>query len=148
MEKKIFLCGFIAVFILLPYFTFACEPRSDVWNPTILRGPLVSCTGTGEGGMPACQNLCDLICTSANVVYFGIGVVIWIVVPFMFAWGGILFMFSQGNPSRIEAARKMLTGVVIGLAIVLCAYLIVFTFVRVMGISGIGGFGADACIVQ
>ena len=122
----------------------------NVWNPSILQGPLITCTGTGGGssGLPACQSLCDLMSTAINVVYFLIGFVIWVITPILVAWSGALFMLSQGNPGRQSDARKMVTGVAIGLLIVLCAYLIVYTFVSVLGISGIGGFGTTACPIS
>jgi hypothetical protein len=34
---------------------------------------------------------------------------------------------------------------VIGLAIILCSYLIVYTVVSVLGISDVGGFGTAIC---
>jgi Type IV secretion system pilin len=128
---------------------------NNVWDVSILAGPLVTCTGTG-GGVPACQSLCDLVATVIHVVYFGIAVVIWIVTPIMFALSGIRFMMAGANPAQPTKedpgarakAKKMLTGTVIGLVIVLCAYLIVFTFVTVLNISGVGGFSASTCTVQ
>jgi len=141
----------IIVILFLPYVVFACSANSNVWNISILKGPLITCTGAGTpGGTDAknCQDLCDLVCTSSNVVYFAIGVVIWIIAPIMIAWSGIMLVISRGSPEKTGQARKMVTGVVIGLLIVLCAYLIVYTFVSVMGISGIGGFGNSACTIQ
>lgn len=123
-------------------------PNEQIWNPTILKGPLVTCTGLGgPGNIPACQNLCDMVSTFTNVVYFGIGVVIWILVPIFVAWGGVQLLISRGNPAGISTGKKIITGTVIGLIIVLAAYLIVLTFVSVMGITGIGGFGSSTCSV-
>jgi Mn2+/Fe2+ NRAMP family transporter len=155
LTKKIVIVAALTVALLSPYAAFAnSNPiRSNVWNPTILRGPLVTCTGTGSQDtnptFPACQSLCDLVSTFANVVYFFIGVVIWIIAPIMIAWSGITFMTSRGNTSRTSEARKMITAVAIGLLIVLCSYLIIFTFVKVLGFAGsVGGFGTNACPLQ
>lgn len=134
--------------LVLPSLVLACTPKSNVWSIDILKGPLVSCVGATTSTLPiqqTCQSVCDLVCTSANVVYFGIGVVIWIALPIMFAWGGLLLILSRGNTEGTGKAKKMLTGTVIGLLIVLCAYLIVYTFVKVIGISGVGGFSEPAC---
>src|SRR5690242_8314340 len=87
-----------------PFVAFAASApvRSNVWSISILKGSLVTCTGTGSGTVKyACENLCDLISTVANVVYFFIGFVIWIVTPIMFAWSGILFMLARGNPGKL-----------------------------------------------
>lgn len=148
MIAKSLLIISLAVVCVAPTLAFAKSAgvNSNVWSPGILKGPLVTCTGTGTGKVPyACESLCDLVSTFANVVYFFIGVVIWIVTPILFAWSGLLFMLSQGNPGRQGDAKKMITGTVIGILIVLCAYLIVFTFIKIVGISGVGGFGTPAC---
>lgn len=148
--------------IVLPYLVFVASaaPRpinSNVWNPTILKGPLVTCwgppitfdsSGREIANTNACLNLCDLVGTSANVIYFGIGVIIWIVAPILIAWGGLKFMLSRGDPGGTSEARKMMLGVVIGILIVLCAYIIVLTFVRVVNITGVGGFGGPSCVIH
>lgn len=161
MTKKIAYAAPLALF-LLPYVVFACTPNNNVWNPSILKGPLVTCSGApltitsdASGKLTvtpndkeACHSICDLVCTAANVVYFGIGVVIWIIAPIFILWSGLLLMLSRGNPEGLSKAKKMVTQVVIGLLIVLVAYLLVYTFVKVVGISGIGGFGTDVCQIQ
>jgi hypothetical protein len=146
----------LVIFSLSPAFAFADsnQPNYQVWNPTILKGPLVTCVGVqnpssaGTGGgkpLPQCTSICDLVSTIANVIYFSIGVVIWILVPIMVAWAGILFLISRGNSERTGQARKMITGVVMGLLICLCAYLIISIFVTALNLgSQIGGFGGSA----
>lgn len=157
MKTKLAL-GILLAAVLMPSFALAGTINSNVWSVSILKGPLVTCTGTGTEAkilsdgtqIPAsgpCLNLCDLVSTAANVVYFGIGVVIWIIMPILFAWSGILFMISGGSPERTGQAKKMITGTVIGLLIVLLAYVVIYTFVKVLGITGIGGFGGPACNV-
>lgn len=153
-RKKLAIAIPIIVFVVLPFIALVASaasraPNEAVWNPKILAGPLVTCTGTGgPNGLPACQNLCDMISTFANVVYFGIGVVIWIITPIMIAWGGVRLLTSGGSPGGQSAGKKIITGTVIGLVIVLAAYLIVFTFVHVLGINGVGGFGSTICSVS
>lgn len=134
----------------MPYVASATI-NSNVWDIKTLQGPLISCTGANTPGgtdNKNCQDLCDLVETSANVIYFGIAVVIWIIAPIMIAWVGISLIFSRGNPGAITAARDRATRVVVGLLIVLCAYLIVSTFVSVLKIGGIGGFSNPTCTIQ
>jgi len=123
--------------------------HSNVWDISILQGPLVTCvgapltSGTVQNQVSTqCSNLCDLFSTAANVIYFGIAVVIWIITPIMFLWSGIMFMISGGSPEKVGTARKLITGTVIGILIVLCAYLLLYTFTNVLNIQQyIGGFG-------
>ena len=114
-------------------------------------GGLVSCTGnylTGAGataGATPCTSLCDLINTFINIVYFLMSIAIFIITPILFVWGGIMIMISSGDPGRLETGKKILTGTIIGLAIVLCAYLLISTVLKVLGVTSIGGFGGAAC---
>jgi hypothetical protein len=114
-------------------------------------GGLVSCTGnylTGAGataGTTPCTSLCDLINTFINIVYFLMSIAIFIITPIMFIWGGIMIMLAGANPGMLETGKKIFTGTVIGLAIVLCSYLLVSTVIKVLGVTTIGGFGGAAC---
>ena len=119
-------------------------------------GPLVSCTGNYDSsttvmpGAPsnACTSVCDLIGTFINVTYFAMSAALFILAPVLFVVGGIMFLMSGANPGMLEKAKKTLTSTLIGLLIVLCAYLLIYTFVKALNITGIGGFGTTACSVD
>ena len=86
--------------IALPYVVLAktAPINSNVWNPTILSGPLLICTGVPANGGPitnTCNNLCDLVAQIAQVIYFAIAVVIWIVTPITITIAGIRLMMSD-----------------------------------------------------
>ena len=134
--------------IICPYFVFA-QSLPNVWSPASLKGPIVVCTGAGpvEGSLGRnCQNLCDLVFQFATIVYLLIAAVIWVIAPIAFVTGGIMYMFAGANPGLASTARKALTGTVIGVVIVLCAYIIIATFLHFLGIGGVGGFnGASIC---
>jgi hypothetical protein len=49
-------------------------------------------------------------------------------------------MVSGGNPGKREQGKKAVTGTIIGVLITLAAFLIVKTFVNLIGISDVGGF--------
>ncbi len=143
--------AFVAIMtVTAPYVASAdtIGVKSNVFSLDTLKGPLLICVGApvpgssgGAGPVSAvCNNLCDLVAQFANIIYFFIAVVIWIVVPALVAVGGIMYMLAGPNPSMVERAKKTLTGAVWGLAIVLCAWVIVYTFANVVGIGGIGGF--------
>lgn len=129
----------LLVLIFVPFLASACDaPSIPYWAS----GGLVSCTGLG------CHDFCDLICTFVRVVYFGITIAVFAVAPVLFAVGGILILTSGGSPGRLEQGKKTLTGTLIGVLITLLAYLIVATFVKFLGASGIGGFSGSSCTIQ
>lgn len=159
MNKSIFLAvALIAVIVPLFAQAKALAPNTNVWNPKILSGPLVVCAGTATPAttlsdgtvvpaIPACSNLCDLVAQIANVIYYAIAVVIWIITPILAAVGGIMIMLGGSNPGLIEKGKKTITGSVWGVGIVLSAWLIVKTFVSPIsgiGISGVGGFSSSS----
>ena len=120
----------------------------NLWGtPPGFWGPLVSCTGNYSypGGMTPYTSLCDLIDTAINIIYFGLSLAIFIIGPVMIVVGAVMIMLAGANPSMLESGKKALTATVIGLLIVLCAYLIVNTTITVLNISGIGGFGNNSC---
>lgn len=145
----------IALVILsaaLPSAVFAANAgvKSNVFLPTILNGPLLICVGAPNGQNTApgavssvCSNLCDLVAQIANIIYYAIGVVIWIITPILVAVGGIMIMLGGANPEMVSRGKKTITGAVWGIAIVLLAWLIVYVFVGAMGNLSkyIGGFG-------
>ncbi len=138
-----------AIFLFLPFFASAAS-LPNVWDPTSIKGPLVTCTGSlyqSDGVTPnpnACKDLCDLVRTVVTDIYVGIAFVIWIILPLMFVVGGIMYMMGGANPNLLTMARSTLKGAVIGAIIVLCAYLLIATFVQFMNISNIGGFSSNA----
>jgi hypothetical protein len=152
---KIALIVIVGGSVLLPIIAIASTSGSytspSLW-PTGFWGPLLSCTGnypigstTGSGNY--CTNLCDLIGTFINVVYFVMSIGIFIITPIMLVVGSIMLMVSGANPEMLGTGKKVLTSTVIGIAIILCSYLIVVTVVKTLGITGIGGFGTSACNV-
>src|ERR1700677_190791 len=69
----------------------------NLWgNPPGFWGPLVSCTGNyipgasnGDNTTPnPCTNLCDLIGTIINIIYFAISIAIFIIAPISIIIGG------------------------------------------------------------
>ncbi len=104
-------------------------------------GPLLSCTGdlSSVGINPTgqvtqtCHSFCDILATAQNILYFVITIAVFVIAPIMLAWGGVLWLTSGGSLERIAAGKKTLTATVIGLAIILGAFLIVNTFFYLVG---------------
>jgi len=147
--KKTLVISAILALSFLPLLASAAQ-LPNVWDPTSIKGPLVSCTGDVAGisqnpaGLNPCQSLCDLVFTVVNDIYVGIAVVIWIILPISFIVGGIMYMLGGANPGLLTTAKSTLKGAVIGAIIVLCAYLLIATFVQFMKISNIGGFSSNS----
>jgi len=152
--KKTLLLTAILAFSFLPLLasaaTVSYAPPS-VWDPTTIKGPLVSCTGDIAGitgsKLPPCINLCMLIITIVSDIYVGVAFVIWIILPIAFVAGGIMYMLGGANPNLLTTAKSTLKGAVIGAIIVICAYLLIATFVQFMKISNIGGFSSGSSSV-
>ncbi len=154
---KIVLILLIGSSIALPLVSFASVNNSykvpSLW-PTGFWGPIVWCTGnyipgaTQIGSPDTCNNLCDLIGTFLNVIYLIMSIAIFIIAPIGVVWGGILIMFSGANPGTLESGKKILLGTVIGIIIVLCAYLIVNTVLAVLNVTSVGSFNGNSGTCQ
>lgn len=97
-------------------------------------GPIVTCTGAG-GSIPCtCEHL---IQTAQNVLNTGIYLAVFLSAV-LFAWAGWKLMTGKttGNESSIGDARKILWNVMIGLVIILAAWLIVNTLFSVLTKGG------------
>lgn len=135
MFKKIFILSFLA-FLVVPAIASAAA-LSPYW------GPLVSCTGApgtvpvasnNNQPLPQCQSFCDLLHTGQNFVRFGMTIALYIAAPLIFIFGGIKILTARGDVGAVKTARKIMWDTVMGIAVVLCAYLIVNTFFWAMGI--------------
>ena len=71
-------------------------------------------------------DLCSLAQLGQNVANFLLGLTI-PAAALMFAWAGILYFSSRGNPTQIDRAHKIFKTVVIGFVIALSAWVLVVT---------------------
>lgn len=94
----------------------------------------------------ACNNVCDLVAQILQIVYFIIAAAMWIVAPILVSLGGITIMAAGANPELLDKGKSIIKSTVIGLAIVLCSYILIAALVGVLGIKGLGGFGQAACV--
>lgn len=114
--KKLILIFFLLV-LLLPLITKAAG--------------LVPCGGEDEDPC----TVCDLLILFQNVLKFALVIVFLIVIVFI-VYGGFRWIFSGGNEANIKAGMKIITNAIIGLMIVLCAWLIVNTVFWLIGQAG------------
>jgi len=98
-------------------------------------GPLVPCQGS-------CTSLCQLFVLAQNLINFGLTVLLIVIGPIAVVFGGIMILVSAGNPDRISTGKRILTGAIIGIAIGLASFVIVNTFLGLIGATvGSGGVG-------
>lgn len=95
-----------------------------------LANGLVPC---GEPGNP-CE-LCDLFVLLDNIVDFVLTKIIFPVAILLLIIGGFMFFFYAENPQRVEQGKSILTATIIGLVIILTAYLLVGTFLEAIGLA-------------
>jgi hypothetical protein len=124
---------FLLTFLTLPVLVSAQSANKPLALP--YWGPLLSCTGNDpsvtkidSGGLQTCHSICDLLSTAQRIMYFAITISLFILAPIMFLWGGIMIMISAGSAEKVGAANKMLMSTVVGVLIVLFAFVIVNTF--------------------
>ena len=92
---------------------------------------LVPCGGPGE---PPCQ-LCHLFVLLDNVIDFFLLKIVFPVSVLLLVIGGFMFLFYAENPKMVERGKSILTSVVIGLVIIFSAYLVVGTFLKMVGLA-------------
>ncbi len=136
----------LVAFMFMPSVSSAHEIK--FWTTPGYWGPLISCSGDGSGGLPACTSACDLIHTFQHLIYFGMTLAIFVFAPIFFAYGGIMMLIAGANPSLYSQGKDAITKTVIGVIITLSAFLIVNTFLTVFGQNSGAGtiqFGTIEC---
>ena len=83
---------------------------------------LVPCGGPGES---ACTT-CDLLVLTQNVLEFALKMAFLIIIGFI-VYGGFRWIFSLGKEENLKAGQQIITNAIIGLVIILTAWIIVNT---------------------
>lgn len=118
--------------ILLPQISFAAI------GPEALRGPLVSCSAApGEGSsLKKCVSLCDALLTFKNITEFIISLALFILAPLFLGIGGFTILTAGANPARRSQGTTMIRGTIIGIIIILSAFVLISSFIRLIGVTG------------
>jgi hypothetical protein len=115
--QKIFLAIFLGFLVFSPLSASAAG--------------LVPCGGECE---PVCQ-LCHVFVLFKNIIEFLLFIIIPPLVILLIAWGGILYIFSGGNPANINKANSIFKSIAIALLIIYGSWLIVNLFFQVIGVQ-------------
>lgn len=102
----------------------------NIWRNTGSGGPTCNETGTLEAPVKPC-NFCDGIIVAGNIITLLFTIAFPITVA-MVVYGAIRLMISGGSPEKVNQAKKIMTNAIIGLVIVLAAWVIVNTLLRVL----------------
>jgi hypothetical protein len=105
-------------------------------------GRLVPCGNTitvNQTGGETCYTgectICDVQILAMNILRFMVAFVI-LMAALLFVNAGVLYIMSPANPGNIARAHKMFTSTIVGLIIVLAAYLIIDTIMRALYSQG------------
>ena len=124
--KKIILKSFLLLAVL---FLFLAPAISLAWTPG---QPLVPC---GNNVQPACT-LADLFVLLANVYSFIVTYIATSLAVIVIIVGAIFILTSAGDPGRSGTGKKMIYGAIIGLVLVFGSWIIVDTFLKIIGYNG------------
>lgn len=91
----------------------------------------------GKAGQPMCT-LCDLIIGINTVIKYGLGIAVAVALTVIVV-GAVMYIVSAGDTGMIEMAKSAMKNAVIGLIIVLAAWLIInYLIVNVLGATRTG----------
>lgn len=120
----------LGAFVLLPSLALAHDitPGAAFW------GPILSCGQRDAGGvLDLCNDFCDVLHTVQHAIAFALTLVLYILGPLMILVGGGMYLISGASPDLRSKAKSTLTGALTGILIALCSYLIVATFLWILG---------------
>jgi hypothetical protein len=82
----------------------------------------------GQGG---CQNICDIAALAQNILNDAIFIAVFLSAG-LFAWAGLKMLVSPASPGQQGQAKTLFFNVLVGFLIILAAWLIIDTIMRVM----------------
>ena len=103
----------------------------------VLAANLVQIVPDSCNGVGGCQTICDFSKLAQNIlndsIYFSI-----VVSAILFAYAGWQYVTAMGDPSKIKGAKNIFKYVIVGLCIIVGAWLIIDTILNVLtGTSGL-----------
>ncbi|MFC1663517.1 pilin [Patescibacteria group bacterium] len=99
-------------------------------------GKMVSVNGVDQD--VSCQ-FCHFFVMIDGIIDFILLKIVPPVATLLLIIGGIMFLFSGGDPGKLERGKKILTSTVIGLVIILGSFLVVGSIFKAVGVADIAG---------
>lgn len=105
-------------------------------SDVVAQSGLVPACPVGEAGCsdayhPDNYGACELVALVNNVIRFFIGLIA-VVGSIIMAYAGYLLVTSRGNVSQMERAKEMFTNILIGVILMLSAFLVVNTIMSIL----------------
>lgn len=122
--RKLLAVAFLAASFLLPHLSLAAFDATTPASSTGLSATAGEAYGTAYRDAPANQNLGSFI--GARIIAPAFGLVGTLFFALM-VWGGFLYMTAHGNPKQVDKAKDVLTTAVIGVVIIVSAYVLTTT---------------------
>jgi len=104
-------------------------------------GGTLGTDGKCTGGTPTpvyCQ-FCHFFVMANGIVYYALSRIVPFLAILMLVVGGIMYYFAGAKPDMLRQANNLLYGVVIGLFLIYGAYIIVGTFLSIVGVTKASG---------
>lgn len=120
--------AFLALLVLLTPSVFAVTPGQRGNAPEVNLVP--SAIAPVEAG----PNAIVRFIINALIVIGVIASLVWLL------WGGVKWVISGGDKAKVDSARGTIVAAIVGLIIVILAYVIINTVLTVITGSGISGF--------
>jgi hypothetical protein len=128
--------GAVLGILAMPAFAYA-QSAFDFW-------PLVQCGATSD--YPNDCTPCDIFKTAQRFVYFVIFGIAGPLGAFMVVWAGGTILLSVGDPAKYKEGIKLLQNTLIGVALVLSAWVITNTLIKTLAPGGEGdGWNEISC---
>ncbi len=125
MFRWLTICSFVVVFSVLVLTPLAVSAQGLV--PSCPVGE----PGCAEPYHPDNYGACELVQLSNNIVRFIIGLIS-VVGAIVMVYAGYLLVSSRGNVSQMQRAKEMFTNILIGIVIMLSAFLVVNTVMSIL----------------
>lgn len=103
-------------------------------DPNVLYAQVLDFEGDTGGIVPCAGadcNACDLVTLAQNIINFAVYISIF-VATLMFVWAGFLYITAGGDSGKIKNAHMLFWKVLVGMVIVLAAWLIVDAIMKVL----------------
>lgn len=105
----------------------------------LLAAFLLSSPATLWAGMTAPAKFTNPLDPVKNINVFLANVINWLLgivgalVMLALIWGGIKYIISVGDPKKVDEAKQVITWAIVGLAVILLAFVIVVTVKSLLG---------------
>lgn len=135
MWKKALSILAIASFTLMLFVPLVANAQLNTNNPdTTLSNRLFGCTTTPGGGS-------GIMCIITNILRFILAIAFIVAVIFLVV-GGFRYIVSQGNEEAVEKAKSTITSAIIGIVVIVLAWIILTIIVNLTQSGSATGGGS------